>query len=136
MATKLSAEQSKAASEILGRLDKVAGDIQSNFEAWGMPFEAAKSLVNHLDHVADDFEKTVFGSESLQKRQVEVLKTAQVIQRDPDEGYMDTFQSEHGVVQAEADEPYMTAYRDDQSSAVRHGQSTTGRPLAPGHERS
>ena len=131
MTTKLSAEQSKTASDILGRLDKVASDIQKNHTMWGMSFEAAKGLVNHIDQIADDFEKKAFGEESLKRRQVEILKTAEVIQRDSDEPYMDSFVVDQGVVQAEADEPYMGAYADDQSSAVRHGQSTTGRPLAP-----
>jgi len=34
-------------------------------------------------------------------------------------------------IQTNADEPYMSAYGDDQSSAVNHGKSTIGRPLAP-----
>jgi len=132
MATnRLSADQKKAADELLGRLDKCASEIQKNHEAWGLSFEAAKGLVNHLDRVADDLEKRIYGPESLQKRQVEILKAAKVIQRDADEGYMDAFVVDQGVVQQDADEPYMAAYSDDQSSAVQTGKSTTGRPLAP-----
>lgn len=131
MTTKLSAEQSKAASEMLGRIDKLAADIQQNHEKWGMPFEAARQVVNHLDKVADDFEVATFGEQSFRTRQVEVIKEAHVVQRDADEGYMTSFENPMQPIQTEADEPYMAAYSDDQSSAVQDGKSTTGRPLAP-----
>lgn len=134
MTTKLSEDQSKTASEILGRLDRVAKDIQDRHASWGMSFEAAKDLVNHIDRVADQFELATFGEESLVRRAAEVLKTAKVVQREPDEAYMDSFATIHGIEQAEGDEPYMAAYRDDQSSAVQTGVATNGRPLAPGHQ--
>lgn len=123
------AEQSKYASNILGRLDKLAQDIQEHHASWGMSMGQAKSVVNHLDAVADDFEKLAFGEASLQKRQHEVL--AAVIQRDTDEAYMDNFQSPTQPIQTDADEPYMSAYNDDQTSAVGRGKATDGRPLAP-----
>lgn len=131
MATKLSAEQKKAADNILGRLDKCAADIQDNHEQWGLSFEAARDLVNHLDRVADTFESKVYGEGSLRQRQVEVLKQAKVIQQDSDEGYMGTFNAPTAPHQTDGDEPYMAAYKDDQSSGVQNGKSTTGRPLAP-----
>jgi hypothetical protein len=119
---KLSAEQAKRASTILGRLDKVAETIQMNHKSWGMPFAQAKGLVNELDVAADDFETMVFGAESFQRRQ------AEVIQQDGDEPYMKTFEK-GTVVQQDGDEPYMSAYGDDQSSAVQSGKSTSGRSL-------
>ena len=120
---------SKQASEILGRLDRIASTIQANHGEWGMPFEQAKTLVNQIDQVADAVEVMSFGEQSLQTRQREVM--AQVIQQDADEPYMGTF--ERGtVVQSDADEPYMGAYGDDESSEVRKGKSTVGRPLAKG----
>lgn len=132
MATnRLSAEQKQAADQILGRIDKCAKEIQANHQAWGLPFESAKALVNHLDKCADDFEKGVYGESSLQSRQVEVLKQAKVIKQDADEPYMQSFVVDQGIVQQDGDEPYMSAYADDQSSAVQTGKSTTGRPLAP-----
>lgn len=131
MATKLSVDQSKKASEVLGRLDKVAEVIQQNHAAWGMSFDDAKGLVNHLDKIADSFESTVFGEESLQRRQAEVLKTAAVLQHDADESYMGTFSAPMKPHQTDGDEPYMQAYADDQSAAVQNGKATNGRPLAP-----
>ena len=113
------------ADRILGRLDRIAHTIQVKHESWGMPFEAAKQLVNAVDKTADEIETAAFGKESLMNRQ------AEVIQRDSDEKYMDTFRNPMEPVQTESDEPYMRAYGDDQSSAVNHGKSTTGRPLAP-----
>lgn len=129
------------ANKILFRLDRAARTIQAQYKAWGMPFEAAKSLVNALDATADDVEIAAFGAESLADRQVEVIKqasapaqqrTAEVVHREPDEPYMEAFKNPMAPVQTEADEPYMKAYGPpDQSSAMLHGKSTTGRPLTP-----
>ena len=113
------------AERLLTRLDKVASDIQENHEKWGMPFDTAKSIVNALDATADDIEIMAFGKESFEKRRAEIL------QKEPDEGYMATFKNPMAPIQTEADEPYMAAYKDDQSSAVHHGVSESGRKLAP-----
>lgn len=115
----------KDADAILGRLDKMAAHIQANHESWGMPFETAKAIVNDIDTVADAIEASTFGKESFLNRQAEVL------QKESDEPYMSTFGNPMKPIQTESDEPYMKAYSDDQSSAVHHGKSTTGRPLAP-----
>jgi len=123
------AEQTKHASEILGRFDRLAADIQADHASWGMTMEEAKGVVNHLDMVADNFEKAAFGEKSLQKRQVEIV--AAVIQRDPDEPYMDTFRNPFHPHQTDADEPYMSAYTDDDSSGVETGKEENGEPLAP-----
>jgi hypothetical protein len=135
MATnKLSKEQAEKASAALTRLDRVAASIQENHEAWGMSLQAAKSVVNYLDKVADEIEIATFGEESLARRQAHVMaKNAKVIQQDKDESYMATFSNPMEPHQTESDEPYMSAYGDDQSSAVASGKSTSGRPLAPGH---
>jgi hypothetical protein len=123
------AEQSKYASNILGRFDKLAQDVQAHHEAWGMTMAEAKEVVNHLDVVADDFEKAAFGEGSFQNRQREVL--AAVIQHDSDEPYMKTFEKPFQPHQTDADEPYMSAYDDDDSSGVEKGKEENGEPLAP-----
>jgi hypothetical protein len=116
------------AESILHRLDKLAGHIQANHESWGMPFEAAKEIVNALDATADAVEVASFGKESFERRR------AEVIQRDSDEGYMTTFANPMAPIQTEGDEPYMKAYGNpDQSSVVLHGTASDGRKLAPGH---
>lgn len=122
MSIKLAAQ---SAESVLSRLDHIAGQIEKKYAQMGMPFEVAKGIVNDLDRVADEIEVGSFGEASFARRQAEVL------QRDGDEGYMDTFKNPMNPIQTDADEPYMSAYKDDQSSAVNHGQSTTGRPLAP-----
>jgi hypothetical protein len=119
---KYAAEQANAQ---LSRLDKLAHTIQANHESWGMPFEVAKEIVNDLDRTADEIEIAAFGKESFVKRQ------AEVIMREPDEPYMQTFENPMQPHQTDADEPYMSAYSDDQSSAVNHGKAENGRPLAP-----
>ena len=55
---KLAAE---VANSALSRLDKIASDIQANYEAWGMPFETAKAIVNDIDKTADEIEVTADG---------------------------------------------------------------------------
>jgi hypothetical protein len=116
---------SQDADQILGRLDRIAHTIQTNHESWGMPFDTAKALVNDLDRTADEIEVAAFGKESFTRRQ------AEVIQRDTDEKYMDSFSNPQKPIQTESDEPYMSAYKSDDSSGVIHGKSTTGKPLAP-----
>jgi len=121
------------AENILARLDHMAAEIQSKAEQWGMPFKLAKQLVNTLDKIADDLEGSTFGTDSMLRRQASVLgisKTAEVVQHDSDEEYMSSFENPMEPVQTDSDEGYMKAFDDDQSSAVRHGKSTSGRPLA------
>lgn len=130
MPAKLSANQKKAADEVLGLLDKVAATIQENHSKWGMSFDAARGVVNELDKVADNVEISAYGAESLRRRQVEILaKTAKVIQQDADELYMSTFNAPSAVRQQDADELYMSAYGDDQSSAIAAGKDKLGKPL-------
>jgi len=119
----------KSVDEILGNLDKCAAAIQADHQTWGLSFEQARGLVNHLDKVADDFELAAYGKGSLVRRQREVL--AKVLQQDGDEPYMGSFEVQHGLVQSDADEPYMDAFSDDQSSAMATGTSTSGRKLVP-----
>jgi hypothetical protein len=121
------------ANTLLSRLDKAAGTIQANYDKWGMDFETAKALVQDLDKTADEIEIAAFGKESFTRRQAEVIR------REPDEPYMKTFEVNPSPVQIEADEPYMKLYdlgdpmrgREDQSSNMLHGISTTDRPLTP-----
>jgi len=115
----------QAANNVLGRIDRLAGHIQTNHAKLGMSFDDAKGLVNELDKTADEVELLAFGEESLQRRQ------AEVIQRDSDEPYMDTFNAPTAPVQTDADEPYMDAFVDDQSEAVDEGKDETGRELTP-----
>lgn len=114
----------------LNRLDHIAKTIQDQYKAWGMPQKLARELVINIDKAADELERGVFGNDSFEKRQFEILKEAKVIQKDSDESYMDTFGNPMRPHQTDSDEPYMNAYADDQSSAVRGGKSTTGVPLA------
>jgi hypothetical protein len=119
---KFAAEQ---ANGLLTRLDRLAHTIQTRYAEWGMPFKTAKEIVNDLDRTADEIEVAAFGMGSFRKRQ------AEVIMRNPDEPYMSTFENPMQPLQVDADEPYMRAYRDDQSSAIAHGVAGNGRPLAP-----
>jgi len=123
---------SQIVDQFLARLDRTAAVVQEKHEAWGIKFAAAKAIVNEIDKIADDLEKAAYGEKSLTIRQAQLIgKTAEVIQKDADEGYMDAFRNPMAPIQTEANEPYMKAYGDDQSSAVHHGKSSTGRPLAP-----
>lgn len=113
------------ANTVLSRLDKLAGYIQSNHKSLGMTQENAKPLVNEIDKIADLIEKAAHGDESF------LLRQAEVLMKDSDESYMDTFKNPMKTHQTDADEKYMGAYNDDQSSAVHHGKAENGKPLAP-----
>lgn len=121
----------KEASEVLYRLDKMASQIQAKFACMGLDKATAKSIVNDLDKVADIVETGAFGQDSFENRRIELLKQAKVIQKESDEPYMATYENPMQPHQVEADEKYMSAFKDDQSSAVSTGKSETGRPLAP-----
>lgn len=136
MTKKVSLEVAQA-DRVLSRLDRVASVVQERHQEWGLSFKAAKQLVNEIDKIADELEKATFGEQSVIARQASVLgleKTAEVIQRDSDEPYMDTFDSPMMPIQREADEPYMQQYSDDQSRAVAKGKSLNNRPLTPNHK--
>jgi hypothetical protein len=120
------------ASQVLTRLDRIAQVIQDNHEKWGMNFEAAKAVVNEIDKVADEVELHAYGPEHMYQRQVHVLRQAKVLEKDSDEGYMDTFNAPTAPIQNDADEnEYMSLFKDDQTIAVESGKATNGRPLAP-----
>ena len=123
------------ADHFLARLDRMASTVQEKHEQWGMPLATAKEFVNGLDKLADEFEKAAYGEQSLTIRQASIVlgteKTAEVIQRDSDEKYMDTFSNPQKPIQTEADEPYMAAYKSDDSSGVQNGSAGNGRKLAP-----
>jgi hypothetical protein len=128
------------ANPILNQLDRIAATIQGSHKTWGMPFDTARSLVHALDQTADAIEVAAYGQDSLAVRQEEIVKqasampprTAQVMHRETDESYMETFKTNPDTIQIEADEPYMKLYgTPDQSSTMLHGVSTSGRPLTP-----
>lgn len=121
---KLAIEQAELA---LTALDTAAQVIQQGVESGQLKlsFEEAKPMVQMLDHLADAIEVSSMGKQSFENRR------AEVIERDKDEPYMDTFKNPMKPLVTDKDEPYMAAYSDDQSSAVHHGKSETGRPLAP-----
>ncbi len=127
------------ANEALFRLDRISATIQARYQTWGMPIDEARAIVNAIDATADEIEVASFGVQSFADRQTEVLKQAtqrrsEVVHRETDEPYMKTFENPMAPIQTEADEPYMKAYGPpDQSSAVLHGESTSGRALTP-HE--
>lgn len=144
----------KQANETLERLDKLANHVQANHKTWGMPFDAARALVNAIDKTADEIEGLAFGEQSFQRRQAEVAvtdrrlasvmrseigrlafeKAAKVLQRDADEPYMDTFENRMKPHETDADESYMNAYSDDQDISVAEGESEEGRELAPEYD--
>ena len=126
---KLSAEQSKNASTILGHLDRMAGYIQNHYAGLGLEFDEAKKVVNALDACADDLELSIFGKESLDTRRQEVQ--AAVIESDPAQPYVKTFDNPQEPHQTDADAPYMSQFSTDGTTEVGEGEDETGDPLAP-----
>lgn len=133
MANKDSVNVKVAATDsVLSRLDRVAQYIQQNHKALGLKFKHAKQLVNHIDKTADLLETASYGKASMQKRIAKVMN-AEVVQRDADEAFMDTFDSPFEPHQIDADEAgYMNSFEEDRTSEMQHGRMTTGRPLVGG----
>lgn len=124
----------KMANETLAALDTLSDKLLRQASTLGLREDAVLQMAQSIDKVADEVEVAAFGKEAFEARKAAQMgKTAQVIQKESDEPYMNTFANPMAPVQTESDEPYMKAYGDDQSSAVIHGKSSTGRPLAPGH---
>lgn len=121
----------ESANRSLNCLDHMAKTVQENYQKLGYTFEEAKQIVNDLDRTADTIQAAAFGDGSLLEHQIDILREANVLERDSDEPYMDTFNAPMAPHQVDADEPYMSQFKDDQSEAVQTGVSTTGRPLAP-----
>lgn len=121
----VSASQAKLASQVLETFDKMADYVQANYTKLGMSHADAKRVVNALDRTADKFEVATLGEESFAARQAEVLE------RDSEEPYVQTFEAPTRVHQSDKDEPYMGLFNDDQTTAVGTGKSEAGKPIAP-----
>lgn len=133
----------RVANEILRRLDHTAELVAVNASRWGIPEKVAQAIQQVQDQAADLIEQEAFGQESFERHQAHAHREqsrslyarygrgrrAQVLQRDEDEAYMDTFENPMNPLMVNADEPYMDAYSDDQSSALRNGKSSIGVPL-------
>lgn len=91
----------QAAGKILSRLEATANDVEELAKAGKIDPRVASELTQNIDQFSDKFEIAVFGEAAFKARQ------AKVIQRDPDEGYMDTFENPQKVIEGEPDEPYM-----------------------------
>lgn len=94
----------RLAGSILSRLEQTANELQSHLASGQLSDESKadlKKIISGLDQVSDRVEISAFGEESFKQRQ------AKVLEKDPDEKYMDTFDNPQKVIESEPDEPYM-----------------------------
>ena len=107
---KLAKEQVNA---VLGRLDSLADAVQKQASMFGLTPEQAKRVALHLDAASDGLEAGFYGRASLETRK------AEVIQRDPDEPFMDNFDKPAEPMLVPPGMPYVEeAFDDDQTSSV------------------
>jgi hypothetical protein len=94
----------KNASAILSKLDSTAETIERLASDGKLNPKTAKELVLNIDTLADKVQIAAYGSDGLNAYKAKVAK---VIQQDPDEKYMKTFENPNKVIDSESDEPYM-----------------------------
>jgi len=99
-------EKKQVVNKILANLDDTAQRIDNLVKEGKLDPKVASSITREIDAFADKFEVAAYGVESFKKRQAQ-LRQAKVIERDPDEKYMETFQNPVKPIETEPDEPYM-----------------------------
>ncbi len=96
--------EKKVANKVLSDLDASAKKIIEFKIAGKLDPRLADTLVREIDTFADKFEIKAFGQKSFDARRA---KLAKVLQKDKDEGFMDTFDNPNKVIESDKDEPYM-----------------------------
>ena len=91
----------QAAGKILSRLESTANDVETLAKAGKIDPKVAAELTRNIDSFSDRLEIAAFGQDAFNARR------AKVLQRDPDEPWMDTFENPQKVIEGEPDEPYM-----------------------------
>jgi len=102
--------EKQIANKTLARLDGIATRVEKLKADGKISPKVAADLLHSIDSFADKMQIAAYGEEAFRAFQAKVAK---VIQKDPDEGYMDTFDNPNKVVQSDPDEPYM--HKTDQS---------------------
>lgn len=91
----------QTANQILSSLDRSANTIDELSNAGKIDPKVAAEISANIDRAADKIEIAAFGEKNLAVRQ------AKVLQRDPDEKFMDTYDNPNKVLQSDADEKFM-----------------------------
>lgn len=102
----------KQAAVLTKRLDKIANYVQRHYDQFGMSKKAAYNFCLYVDQTSDHLEKV-----------------ATTLERDPDEPYMDSFNTPKSPVEMEPDEPYMMEYDNDRDDQLMEDDD-----LTPGNE--
>jgi hypothetical protein len=89
------------ANKILNHLDSAANHIEKLAKTGKIDPKVASEITRDIDTFSDRIEKVAFGEGSFNARR------AKVIQRDPDEKFMDTYDAPSKVIQSDADEGFM-----------------------------
>jgi len=127
------------ANQILTNLDETANLIEKLAKGGKLDPKVAAELTQNIDSFSDRFQVAAFGDKSLSTWKSKVGK---VLQRDPDEQYMETFQNPQKPIQTDPDEPYMhrteksfncdsiPTYDSDDTSQVTDRKEHTVRDLS------
>lgn len=99
-------EKKQIVNKVLANLDDTATRIGALVKEGKMDARLASSIVRDIDAFADKFEIAAFGQESFNARRAK-MRQAKVIEHDPDEKYMETFQNTVKPLETDPDEGYM-----------------------------
>src|SRR5574343_534235 len=92
------------ANEVLATLENTANLIERLHKDKKVDPRMASELVRDIDAFSDKFHVAAFGEKSLMAYRARMAK---VLQKEPDEPYMDAFENVQEPLQVEPDEPYM-----------------------------
>lgn len=96
--------EKQIASRTLNRLDSIAARIEKLKAEGKLNPKVAAELLHNVDTFADKLQIAAYGKGNFMAFQAKVAK---VIQKDPDEKYMDTYDNPNKVIESDSDEPYM-----------------------------
>jgi hypothetical protein len=96
--------EKQIASKMLTRLDTIASRVETLTKEGKLQPRTAGELLKHIDTFADNLQIAAYGKEAFEAFRAKVAK---VIQKDPDEKYMDTFDNPIKPIQTDPDEGYM-----------------------------
>lgn len=82
------------------RLDKIAEEVETNFSAYGLSEREAAAFLHQIDSLSD----RMMESHGLNPRLLENIHDAIVVERDTDEGHLDTFAPSNDVQEHDADD--------------------------------
>lgn len=105
-------------------LDKIADEIERNFEAYQLSEKQAQEFIHSIDSLSDH----MMAAHGINPQALSIhddVREALVVERNADEPYMDTF-GQPSVLEHDADETYVKEHMDDLDDDAFHNPLVDG----------